>query len=242
MAALGLKDPNVGLMAGTVLLMSTSRRGDMQQDRSTGWRLGTNRMIQFRYQVAGIVMGAILRSHSPSCSWTAYPILLEDQTVMPADQQPANWASAMTYKFVGVLRSLTEPKPYQRTAIWAGVAIGFATSCAQGHQVASAGYRRFVAPGEVGFADRFRARRRRAALALRRVVRRLRQHATTSMWFGAGGAVSSFFNSRAKRKTQAPGTTVPERHEQHVAFRRRADRGRRTRRARASGSPGCSRP
>ena len=31
----------------------------MQQDRSTGWRLGTNRTIQFRYQVAGVVMGAI---------------------------------------------------------------------------------------------------------------------------------------------------------------------------------------
>ncbi len=32
----------------------------MQQDRSTGWRLGTNRLIQFRYQVIGIVMGAVL--------------------------------------------------------------------------------------------------------------------------------------------------------------------------------------
>ena len=28
----------------------------------------------------------------------------------------------MTYKFVGVLRSLTDDKPYQRTAIWIGVA------------------------------------------------------------------------------------------------------------------------
>ena len=53
MAALGLKDPVVGLMAGTILLISTSVGGDMQQDRSTGWRLGTNRVIQFRYQVIG---------------------------------------------------------------------------------------------------------------------------------------------------------------------------------------------
>ena len=32
----------------------------MQQDRSTGCRLGTNRVIQFRYQVLGILVGALL--------------------------------------------------------------------------------------------------------------------------------------------------------------------------------------
>ena len=31
----------------------------MQQDRSTGWRLGTNRVVQFRYQVIGIISGAV---------------------------------------------------------------------------------------------------------------------------------------------------------------------------------------
>jgi hypothetical protein len=34
--------------------------GDMQQDRSTGWRLGTPRTIQFRFQVMGLVVGALL--------------------------------------------------------------------------------------------------------------------------------------------------------------------------------------
>ena len=52
MAAMGLKDPTIGLIAATVLLVSTSEACDMQQDRSTGWRLGTNRTIQFRFQVA----------------------------------------------------------------------------------------------------------------------------------------------------------------------------------------------
>jgi uncharacterized oligopeptide transporter (OPT) family protein len=60
MAAVGLRQPIVGLIAATVLLVSTSEACDMQQDRSTGWRLGTNRTIQFRFQVAGIVMGAIM--------------------------------------------------------------------------------------------------------------------------------------------------------------------------------------
>ena len=126
MAALGLKDPVVGLMAGMVLLISTSIACDMQQDRSTGWRLGTNRVLQFRYQVVGVLMGAIMAVVFAKLFMTAYPVLLLDQTVMKAGEQPAEWSAAMTYKFVGVLRSLTDDKPYQRTAIWVGVAIGFA--------------------------------------------------------------------------------------------------------------------
>ena len=55
MALLGLADPGVGLMAGAVLLISTSVACDMQQDRSTGWRLGTSRVLQFRYQVLGML-------------------------------------------------------------------------------------------------------------------------------------------------------------------------------------------
>src|SRR6185436_6981459 len=54
MALAGLTDPLVGLIAGSILHVSTVVGGDMQQDRSTGWRLGTNRTIQFRYQVIGI--------------------------------------------------------------------------------------------------------------------------------------------------------------------------------------------
>src|ERR1700738_3883347 len=123
MAAIGLKDPTIGLMAATVLLVATSEACDMQQDRSTGWRPGGDRVIQFRFQVAGIVMGAIMAVVFAKLFMSAYPVLLLDQTTLPADQQPDRWTSAMTYKFVGALRSLTEDKPYQRTAIWVGVAI-----------------------------------------------------------------------------------------------------------------------
>lgn len=124
MALVGLTDPGVGLMAGAILLVSTSVACDMQQDRSTGWRLGTPRVLQFRYQVLGILVGAVLAVVFARLFMAAYPVLLQDQTVMKAGQQPAEWSSAMTYKFVGVLRSLTDDKPYQRTAIVAGVAIG----------------------------------------------------------------------------------------------------------------------
>ena len=37
-------------MAAAILLVAVSVGVDMQQDRSTGWRLGSNRVTQFRYQ------------------------------------------------------------------------------------------------------------------------------------------------------------------------------------------------
>jgi len=131
MALLGLTDAGVGLMAGAVLLISTSVASDMQQDRSTGWRLGTPRTLQFRYQVLGVLMGAVLAIVFARLFLAAYPVLLQDQTVLKAGEQPAGWTSAMTYKFVGVLRSLTDDKPYQRTAILIGVALGLAIEVAR---------------------------------------------------------------------------------------------------------------
>src|SRR6202790_147250 len=41
MAAIGLKDPTIGLMAATVILVATAQACHMQQDRYTGWRLCT---------------------------------------------------------------------------------------------------------------------------------------------------------------------------------------------------------
>jgi hypothetical protein len=66
---------------------------------------------------------------------------------MKAGEQPAQWTSAMTYKFVGALRSLTEDKPYQRTAIWVGVAIGFAVQWIRLKVFAAPRYRRWAASG-----------------------------------------------------------------------------------------------
>ncbi|KPF48646.1 peptide transporter [beta proteobacterium AAP121] len=144
MAALGLKDPTVGLMAGGILLVACSVAGDMQQDRSTGWRLGTPRTIQFRFQVLGLVVGAVLTVGFAQLFMTAYPVLALDQTVMKADEQPAQWVSSMTYKFVGALRSLTDDKPYQRWAIALGVAIGLAVQIVRKTGFGSAAYQRWA--------------------------------------------------------------------------------------------------
>lgn len=208
MAALGLKDPGVGLMAGTILLISTSVACDMQQDRSTGWRLGTNRVIQFRYQVAGILVGALLAVGLCKLFMAAYPVLLLDQTVMKAGDQPSEWSAAMTYKFVGVLRSLTDDKPYQRTAIGVGIAIGFAIQLARVWIKSNAAYQRFVASGRAGFAGDFVLDAvflpSPYALSFGGFV-----NLNTSLWFGAGGIFSSAFETLAGRKSRLRDKALP---------------------------------
>jgi hypothetical protein len=155
MAMLGLKDVTVGLMAASALLIAISVGSDMQQDRSTGRRLGTNRTYQFRYQVAGIVVGAIGAVGFAKLFMASYPVLLKDQTLMSASEQPIQWTSAMTYKFVGALRTLTEARPYQRTAIVVGIALGFAIELLRKLIAASRHYRAYARQGRTAGAVDF---------------------------------------------------------------------------------------
>ena len=193
MAALGLKDPTVGLMAGGILLVACSVAGDMQQDRSTGWRLGTPRRIQFRFQVMGLVVGAILSVGFAKLFMSAYPVLALDQTVMQADAQPSQWLSAMTYKFVGALRSLTDDKPYQRTAIVLGIALGLAAQVARKLLFAWAPYQRFKRSGKAGGATDFVID---AVLLPSPYAYSFGSFLSlaTSAWFALGGVIASVSN------------------------------------------------
>jgi uncharacterized oligopeptide transporter (OPT) family protein len=174
-------------MAGAILLVSTSVACDMQQDRSTGWRLGTPRTLQFRYQVLGILVGAVLAVVFARLFMAAYPVLMQDQTVMKAGQQPAEWSSAMTYKFVGVLRSLTDDKPYQRTAIVVGIAIGFAIEM----------LRKWLKPKS--FVLDAIVLPSPYALSFGGFV-----NLPTSLWLGAGGVVASLIGLRAPKERALP--------------------------------------
>ncbi len=202
MAALGLKDPIAGLLAASVLLIATSSGVDMQQDRSTGWRLGTNRVIQFRFQVVGIVMGAVMAVLFAKLFMSAYPILSLDQTTLAADQQPEKWTSAMTYKFVGALRSLTDDKPYQRTAIWIGVAIGLVTQLLRQAIKANGRYQSWIAGSRAGFATDFALD---AAILPSPYASSFGGFVNlpTSAWFAAGGVFSSVVDTLAKRRQRA---------------------------------------
>ena len=150
LAACGLTDAGTGLMAASILLICTSVACDMQQDRSTGWRLGTNRTIQFRYQVIGIVMGACMSVGLARLFMRAYPILRQNQFghhVAGAER----WGSAMTYKFVGALDGLTHPSKHVMTALTVGVGIGLVTEIARKILKRSSAYSTWVKSTSSGY-------------------------------------------------------------------------------------------
>jgi len=150
MAAVGLKDPGVGLMCAAILLISCTAGVDMQQDRSTGWRLGTNRVIQFRYQVIGVVMGAVLAVVLAKTFLSAYPVLQIDKFSNAHVEGALRWQSTMTYKFVGALRSITNPKPQTMHALFLGIAIGLVTEAIRKIVKSRRAYQRFVQGGPAG--------------------------------------------------------------------------------------------
>ncbi|MDT9001674.1 OPT/YSL family transporter [Paucibacter sp. APW11] len=198
LASVGLKDPVLGLMAAMVVFVSSSVAGDMQQDRSTGWRLGSNRALQFRFQVAGLLLGSILAVVIAKLFMSAYPVLNLDQTAMSADQAPAQWTSAMTYKFVGALRSLTEPKPYQTDAILIGIAIGLVSELLRKLLKSNLAYLRWAANSKLGFATDFMV----DAVVLPSPYASSFGgfvNLGTSAWFAAGGVISSAINTLASK-------------------------------------------
>ncbi len=152
MAFAGLTDPSVGLMCAAILLISCTSGVDMQQDRSTGWRLGTNRRNQFRYQVIGVLMGAILAVALARIFMNAYPVLRVDTFSHPNVAGAQQWQSAMTYKFVGALKGITNPDPHSpiMKALCIGLAIGFATEVLRKLIKRNVRYRRFVQRGRSG--------------------------------------------------------------------------------------------
>jgi uncharacterized oligopeptide transporter (OPT) family protein len=208
LGTLGLRDPAIGMIAATVLLVSCGVAADMQQDRSTGWRLGTNRTIQFRYQVGGILVGAVMAIVYSRLFMSAYPVLTVDQTAIPADQQPAAWASAMTYKFVGALRSLTDDKPYQRTAIWIGVVIGTLVQVVRLVLRASPAYQGLTKRNRAGYATGFVL----DAVLLPSPYAYafgLFLNLQTSAWFSAGGSLSSLYKTWSERRDAGKPRAMP---------------------------------
>jgi hypothetical protein len=164
-------------------------------------RLGPNRAIHFRYMDDVIPMGSIMGVVFAKLFMAAYPVLNLDQTVMKAGEQPANWSAAMTYKFVGILRSLTEPKPYQMTAIWLGVGLGLLIELARKVIKAWPAYRAFADSGRAGFATDFVVDAivlpSPYAFSFGGFV-----NLGTSAWFAAGGVASSLWNTLAPRRSE----------------------------------------
>jgi OPT oligopeptide transporter protein len=155
LAALGLRDPGVGLLCSAILLIACSSGGDMQQDRSTGWRLSTNRVVQFRYQVIGIIMGALLAVLLAKLFMNAYPILTQDQFSHPHLEGTQKWQSAMTYKFVGALKGITTSQPHVLKALEIGIMLGLVIEVLRKLIKSRPGYHRFASSSRVGRATDF---------------------------------------------------------------------------------------
>ncbi len=197
MALAGLTDPLVALMAGSIILVSTVVGGDMQQDRSTGARLGTHRVIQFRFQVIGVLMGALVAVALAKLFIAAYPVLKIDTFLHP-ELQAGNWQSAMTYKFSGVLRGLTSSDTTALKLMGLGIAIGVVTELLRKLLQYNARYQ----------AWKVRSRGTRAAEFVIDAIIIPSPYASsfggfvewwTSFWFGFGGIVSSAWNSLTRR-------------------------------------------
>ena len=149
MSALGLRSPITAIVASGVLLVSCGVGVDMQQDRSTGWRLGTNRTNQFRYQVLGIGMGAVLTVVFARLFLRAYPVLAIDTYSHPEAQSGA-WQSAMTFKFVGAIRDLGHLPHYKLVALAIGLFLGITIEIARKLVRRSPAYRARIARGRSG--------------------------------------------------------------------------------------------
>ncbi|HEY4185458.1 MAG TPA: OPT/YSL family transporter [Polyangia bacterium] len=192
MSALGLKNPVAGLISSSVLLLSCAIGVDMQQDRSTGWRLGTNRLNQFRYQVLGVGMGAILCVVFARLFMRAYPVLAVDSFTHP-EARTGEWQSAMTFKLVGSIRDLGHLPAYKAVALAIGFALGFGIEIARKLLFRSAGYRAAVARGRGGallgwFVEALLLPSPYASSFGGFV------DLPTSLWFGAGGLISDGIN------------------------------------------------
>lgn len=198
LAALGLRDPGVGLLCAAILLIACSEGGDMQQDRSTGWRLGTNRVVQFRYQVIGIAMGAVLAVVLAKLFMSAYPILTQDQFSHPHLEGAEKWQSAMTFKFVGALKGITTSQPHVLAALQLGILLGLLIEIARKVIKSRAGYKQFATGSRAGRATDF----------LLDAVLLSSPYASsfggfvelpTVLWWTAGGLASALYNGLKAR-------------------------------------------
>ncbi len=210
MSAMGLRSPIVAMMAASILLVSTTVGVDMQQDRSTGWRLGSNRAIQFRYQAVGIVVGALLCVAMARLFMNAYPVLRIDTFTHP-EARVGNWQSAMTFKFVGAIRGMGHLAPYQVTALKLGFAIGFGTEVLRKLVRRWGAYGRFVGSGAIGFAVGWIV----DAIILSSPYASSTGgflEISTAAWFAAGSVLTSFLSPRRPPATapEEKGDALPE--------------------------------
>jgi len=212
MGLLGLKNAGTGLMCASILLISCSAGVDMQQDRSTGWRLGTNRVIQFRFQVIGIVMGAVMSVALARIFMHSYPVLAINSFEHPHPAGGEKWQSAMTYKFVGALQGLQNPKAFVMHALLIGIGTGVFIELLRKLIRNNPGYREFAKGSRTGRVSDF---------VIDAIILPSPYASSfggfvelgASLWFGAGGVITDslegFFKWRGRNKPRPSEGEIP---------------------------------
>jgi uncharacterized oligopeptide transporter (OPT) family protein len=208
MSAMGLRNPMVAMTSATVLIICSSVGVDMQQDRSTGARLGTDRRVQFWYQILGIGVGAVLCVVLARIFMSAYPVLALNSFDHP-EAKVGQWQSAMTYKLVGAIRGLGHLPIHQLVALEVGFALGLLIETLRKVLRANTRYRALVArPGAgpaVGWTMDAVLLPSPYAYAFGTFVELL-----TAIWWGAGGILSSVWNTLARRSGPADRAAADE--------------------------------
>jgi hypothetical protein len=207
MAGLGLRDPLVGLFGGSILLVACTVGVDMQQDRSTGARLGSNRTIQFRFQVVGIIMGAILAVAMTKLFMSSYPELRINLYEHP--KSGGTWQSTMTYKFVGVLQQLSNANTKVIIAMAIGFVFGLVVQVVRRVVLKSAAYKAWVQQSSTNKVIDFIL----DALVL------ASPYASsfggfvdfvTSLWWGLGGILASVLTWAGKQRQRGNTDDLPD--------------------------------
>jgi len=206
MSLLGLRDPITGLIAASILLVACSTGVDMQQDRSTGARLGTDRDMQFRYQLVGVVMGAVLAVGLIKIFMQAYPVLAINTFENPT-ARVAQWQSAMTFKFVGAIRDIGHLAPHKLLALQLGLVFGVVTETIRKLLRVNPSYRKLTTESRAGFAFGWTLDSLLLsspyALSFGGFV-----EFPVTLWFAAGGIITSLVNSLSTKP--AASEEVPE--------------------------------
>jgi uncharacterized oligopeptide transporter (OPT) family protein len=208
MSGLGLRDPITALIAASVLLVACGVGVDMQQDRSTGARLGTNRTVQFRYQVIGIVMGAILAVVLAHAFMHFYPVLKVNTFDNPK-AAVEKWQSAMTFKFVGAIRDLGNLPGYKLVVLGVATGFGFVTELARKLLAQNRRYQALRSAGRTGFvfgwfmdavvlASPY-------ALSFGGFV-----ELKVAVWYSLGGCITSLVNTWSASRTGQKNAKLPE--------------------------------
>ena len=109
-------------------------------------------MIQFRYQVIGITMGAVLSVVLARLFMKAYPILSVNQYAHPDTAGIEKWQSAMTFKFVGALEGIARSNPRTMTALFLGIGLGILIEVIRKLLKSRRAYRAWVGGTRIGYA------------------------------------------------------------------------------------------